>query len=75
MHAADISNPTKPFDIACLWSKRIVQEFFDQGDKERALGLPITYLCDRKTINFADSQIGFINFVIKPYFSAINVVM
>jgi hypothetical protein len=29
VHAADISNPTKPFDIAVQWSKRIVQEFFN----------------------------------------------
>ena len=24
VHAADISNPTKPFEIAVQWSKRIV---------------------------------------------------
>ena len=56
VHAADISNPTRTFDIAYLWAKKVVQEFFDQGDKERALGLEISRLCDRNTTNFAKSQ-------------------
>ena len=36
VHAADIGNPTRPFDIAKKWGERVVMEFFDQGDKERA---------------------------------------
>ena len=71
VHAADISNPTRPYDIAKLWSQRIVSEFFHQGDKERALGVEITMLCDRNKVNFASSQEGFINFVIFPYFNTI----
>ena len=55
VHAADISNPTKPFNIAMKWSERIIKEFFAQGDKERELGFPITMLCDRNTVNFSDS--------------------
>ena len=72
VHAADISNPTKPFDISVQWSERIIKEFFSQGDKERELGFPITMLCDRHTVNFSDSQSGFINFVIKPYFTVVS---
>ena len=55
VHAVDIGNPTRKFPIAFLWGKKIVQEFFDQGDKERALGLPIAFGCDRHTGNFAKS--------------------
>lgn len=36
VHAADIGNPTRPFEIAKKWAENIVSEFFDQGDKERA---------------------------------------
>lgn len=32
-------------------------------------------LCDRHTTNFAGSQIGFINFMILPYFSLMSKVM
>ena len=69
VHAADIGNPTKPFEIAKKWAENVVMEFFDQGDKERAQGFEISMLCDRYTTNFAKSQIGFLNFVIHPYFS------
>eukprot|EP00347_Sterkiella_histriomuscorum_P006963 403350769 len=72
VHAADIGNPTRPFEICKLWALKILQEFFQQGDKERALGLEITLLCDRKTTNVGKSQIGFIDFVVIPYFDAIS---
>jgi cAMP-specific phosphodiesterase 4 len=29
VHAADIGNPTRPFDIAKKWAEQIVKEFFD----------------------------------------------
>jgi len=53
VHAVDISNPTRDFPVAENWSKRIVQEFFHQGDRERVLGYDITMMCDRHTSNFA----------------------
>lgn len=32
-------------------------------------------LCDRKTTNISKSQIGFIDFVVKPYFVALTQIM
>jgi len=55
VHASDINNLTRPFDIAKEWGIRCVKEFFHQGDKERALSLEISMLCDRHTTNFAKS--------------------
>jgi hypothetical protein len=54
VHAVDISNSTRDFDIAEKWAKSIVKEFFYQGDRERILGYEITMLCDRHTSNFAN---------------------
>lgn len=53
----------------------IVKEFFHQGDRERTMGLDISMLCDRNTNNFAKGQIGFINFMILPYFSTISAIV
>ena len=39
------------------------------------MGLEITMLCDRKTTNVSKSQIGFIQFVVAPYFDAMTVLM
>lgn len=55
VHAADIGNPTRTFDISFKWARQIVREFYHQGDKERALGYEISMLCDRHTVNFAGS--------------------
>lgn len=55
VHAADIGNPTRPFDIAKTWAEKIVSEFFYQGDREKGLGYEISMLCDRSTTNFANS--------------------
>jgi cAMP-specific phosphodiesterase 4 len=55
VHAADIGNPTRPFDIAMKWGVSIVKEFFHQGAREKELGLEISFGCDRSTSNFAKS--------------------
>jgi len=71
-HAADIGNLTRPFEVSRQWSAKVIQEFFEQGDKERELGLPVSFLCDRFTVRIEKSQIGFISGIVLPYFSAIN---
>jgi cAMP-specific phosphodiesterase 4 len=72
VHAADIGNPTRPFDIAKKWGVNIVKEFFHQGDKEKALGIEISFGCDRSNSNFAKSQIGFFDFMIYPYYNTLT---
>jgi len=72
MHAADVSNPGKTMENSNAWTDRVLDEFFAQGDKERDLGLPISNLCDRLTVSRPGSQVGFVNFVVKPLFMAIK---
>lgn len=72
VHAVDVGNPTRKFDIALEWARRIVKEFFYQGDREKSLGLDISMLCDRETNNFASGQVGFINFMIIPYLKLVT---
>ena len=67
IHSSDISNPTKLFDIYFEWAKLVVEEFWDQGDKEKQLNLPCS--CDREKVSIYKSQLGFINFIEIPYFS------
>jgi len=73
LHASDISNPAKAKANMLGWTKRVTAEFWDQGDREQKLNLPISMLCERedgmKTL--PKGQIGFINFVVLPYFNAI----
>ena len=68
IHAADISNPTKPFNIYLKWAKLVVEEFCQQGDKEKALGLVCT--SDRKKVKLNTNQIGFIDYVVEDFVSS-----
>ena len=69
IHTADISNPTKVFDVYFKWAKLVVEEFYLQGDKEKKLGLKCT--CDRDKVTIYRNQIGFIDFIELPFFSLI----
>ena len=57
VHCADLSNPTKPREVYIKWVGRIMEEFFQQGDKERAQGLDISPMCDRENATVAKSQV------------------
>jgi hypothetical protein len=72
LHMADISNPAKGDAVSQLWTDRCLDEFFQQGDKEREMGVPISPNCDRNTTKRPDSQIGFIKFVIKPAYEVLG---
>ena len=72
IHACDISNPTKPFNIYSFWADRVVSEFFRQSDKEKELGLKVSMNCDRLTVSKAQSQIGFMNFIVLPFFNSLT---
>jgi hypothetical protein len=66
LHCADVSNPMKPWELCRLQADLCLDEFFAQGDKEKALGVPVQFLCDRLKVNRPTSQIGFIEFMILP---------
>lgn len=72
LHLADISNPAKPGPMFDFWTDRCLDEFFKQGDEEKKLGLPISPLCDRESTERAESQIGFIQYVVMPAFKVMS---
>ena len=69
LHAADVSNPTKRFDIAKKWAMRIEEEMFLQGDKEAALGLSVSPYMDRSKQNTAMMQQVLLSTSCNPYLS------
>ncbi|KAH9423712.1 Calcium/calmodulin-dependent 3',5'-cyclic nucleotide phosphodiesterase 1C [Dermatophagoides pteronyssinus] len=66
LHSADISHPSKNFDLHQRWTLLLMEEFFRQGDMERELGLAYSPLCDRNSTLIPQSQIGFIEFIVYP---------
>jgi hypothetical protein len=66
LHFSDIAHPAKPWELEIKWSNLIFEEFFQQGDLEKTQNLPVSFLCDRNSINIPSSQIGFINNIVIP---------
>jgi hypothetical protein len=69
LKCADISNVVKPFQIAKKWAEILCNEFFLQGDIERAKGLEVSPLMDRDSVVMPQMQLGFINSICFPIFS------
>ena len=65
LECADVSNQTRPFEIAEKWTDKALEEFDFQELREEQEGLPISWLMDKKNRNKATSQILFINAVCK----------
>lgn len=68
IHTSDISNTAKPWDICKRWSDLVLQEFFAQGDREKAEGLPVSMNCDRDTTKQDELSMNFTDFIVAPLF-------
>jgi len=49
MHSSDVSASCRSFYICHEWVYLLFEEFFLEGDVEKEMNLPVTYLCDRDT--------------------------
>lgn len=68
IHTADLAHNSKPFEISFKWVCNLSEEFWNQGDVEKELNLPISFLCDRSTSDVPKSQIGFLKGILIPSF-------
>ena len=75
LHAAGISNPAKSWALCRLWSDRVVDEFFQQGDREKAEELPVSPNMDRDNTNQAKMSLNFIDFIVAPLFVAMTTLL
>lgn len=65
-HCADLSNPTKPLPVYKKFCDLLMEEFHQQGDREREAGLDISPMCDRYSATVEKSQVGFIDYILHP---------
>ena len=72
LKSADLSHPAKPWAIHEQWSALVTEEFFRQGDVEKKEGYPVSMFMDRTSTNIPKSQVGFIQFLVKPCISSIG---
>ena len=72
IHTADLAHNSKLFKISLKWVELLSEEFWLQGDKEKSLGINVSYLCDRNKVNVPKDQVGFLNGVIVPTFDILT---
>ena len=72
IHTADLAHNSKLFKISLKWVELLSEEFWLQGDKEKSLGINVSYLCDRNKVNVPKDQVGFLNGVIMPTFDILT---
>ena len=71
IHSADLAHNTKLFSISLRWVELLSEEFWLQGDKEKSMGLTVSFLCDRENTNVPLSQVNFIRGFILPNFEVL----
>ena len=71
IHSAALAHNTKLFSISIQWVELLTKEFWLQGDKEKNMNLPISFLCDRIGADIPSSQVGFIKGFVLPTFDVL----
>ncbi|TSM20256.1 cGMP-inhibited 3',5'-cyclic phosphodiesterase A [Bagarius yarrelli] len=67
---ADVNGPLKHKDLHLQWTEGIVNEFYEQGDEEASLELPISPFMDRSAPQLAKLQESFITHIVGPLCSS-----
>jgi hypothetical protein len=74
LHAADISNLTRPQSVSRVWCDLLFDEYLKQGDEEKRCGLPVSPYMDRNDTDQVKMSVNFIDFIGLPLFNAIAAV-
>ncbi|NXV11963.1 PDE3B phosphodiesterase, partial [Cepphus grylle] len=69
---ADINGPAKVRELHLKWTEGIVNEFYEQGDEEASLGLPVSPFMDRSSPQLAKLQESFITHIVGPLCNSYN---
>ncbi|BFZ14435.1 hypothetical protein BsWGS_17474 [Bradybaena similaris] len=67
----DISNEVRPTEVSEPWVDCLLEEYFNQSDREKLEGLPVAPFMDRDKVTKPTAQIGFIKFVLIPMFETV----
>eukprot|EP00931_Biecheleriopsis_adriatica_P029218 TRINITY_DN17379_c0_g1_i1.p1 TRINITY_DN17379_c0_g1~~TRINITY_DN17379_c0_g1_i1.p1 ORF type:complete len:540 (+),score=127.93 TRINITY_DN17379_c0_g1_i1:115-1734(+) len=76
IHLSDIGHALRPVEQHQEWARRVTEEMFAQGDREKDLGLTPMALFDRKqALPLSKNQVGFLNFVVMPTFKPVAMLL
>ncbi|KAF7259185.1 hypothetical protein EG68_02963 [Paragonimus skrjabini miyazakii] len=67
----DISNEVRPMSVSEPWVDCLLEEYFNQSDREKEEGLPVAPFMDREKVTKSSAQTGFIKYVLIPMFQTV----
>lgn len=67
----DLAHLVRPWRHAKMWEDLVMVEFFEQGDREKALGYDVMALFDRRVCNVPASQVWFYENVGRELFESL----
>jgi hypothetical protein len=70
LHLSDISNSAK--STFRVWTDHVLEEFFQLGDRQCSLEVPVTPIYDRNTADRGAIQRGFVQYMVLPAFEAVS---
>jgi cAMP-specific phosphodiesterase 4/calcium/calmodulin-dependent 3',5'-cyclic nucleotide phosphodiesterase len=71
LKCADLGHLALSWNVHHEWVCRLEEEFFAQGDREKALGWETSFLMDREKPGCTETQAGFFDFVVFPLFRSL----
>lgn len=71
MKCADLGHLALGWELHRKWVARLEEEFYAQGDREKALGHSVSFLMDRDKPGCSKTQTGFFQFVVVPLFRSL----
>ncbi|CAG9461371.1 unnamed protein product [Pedinophyceae sp. YPF-701] len=71
LHLADLSHVLKTGSTNIEWTKRVMDEFFAQGEMESSLGIPSLPIMNAKETYVPGGQVEFLEIIIRPFVSAL----
>jgi len=72
LKCSDLGHVSAALPVHLKWVRALEEEFFRQGDRESAGGLPVSPLFDRHKQGISKSQVGFFDIVVIPLYQAFS---
>ena len=74
LHAADVGKFARPLSLYLKWSEKLMLEFFQQGETEKELKLPVSAFMDSENTVKERVLISFIEIIVQPTLELLNVI-
>lgn len=69
---SDLGHTAKSRLVHANWTERIIEEFFLQGDSEKEKQMEVSPFMNRESENSATNQVGFFEFIVLPFYRAVD---